>query len=291
MGRKNRFLTVAARQEGLRLGRRGRRLGRGLTALQSAERDMTTTTGYLKRASQRCREIRDRLYPLHDRPYYVFTNAVKALARPDGVVVDAGCGRDASWLRRISPFFGKAVGFDYEIARPAAEGHCWVLRGDAHRIPLASGSVDVIGTISTLEHFADPARVFEEFRRVLRPDGALFVLTVNQYFPPIILGRIFPHRWRQIINSKATHSEPEDTFPAFYRANTRRALERFGERAGFEVRSVRYLNNHPDYFQFSPLLYRMWAALDQGPLRMKRLEWLRHFLLAEYRAIATEPRA
>jgi ubiquinone/menaquinone biosynthesis C-methylase UbiE len=48
------------------------------------------------------------------------------------------------------------------------------LLGDCNEIPLERGSVDVVGAFATLHHLFQPARFFEEARRVLRPGGVLY---------------------------------------------------------------------------------------------------------------------
>jgi SAM-dependent methyltransferase len=48
---------------------------------------------------------------------------------------------------------------------------------DAHRIPLASGSVDAVVVPAVLEHVLDPARVVAEIHRVLRPGGLVYAET------------------------------------------------------------------------------------------------------------------
>lgn len=48
---------------------------------------------------------------------------------------------------------------------------------DAHRIPLASGSVDAVLIQAVLEHVLDPPAVVEEIHRVLRPDGLVYAET------------------------------------------------------------------------------------------------------------------
>jgi ubiquinone/menaquinone biosynthesis C-methylase UbiE len=49
-------------------------------------------------------------------------------------------------------------------------------RFDANAMPMASDSIDVAVFSRSLHHFEDPVRVLRECRRVLRPDGLLFLL-------------------------------------------------------------------------------------------------------------------
>jgi ubiquinone/menaquinone biosynthesis C-methylase UbiE len=59
------------------------------------------------------------------------------------------------------------------LARMHARGtaNAEFLRADAGALPLAGGSVDFIVSTGALHHFAEPAQVFAECRRVLKPGG------------------------------------------------------------------------------------------------------------------------
>lgn len=58
------------------------------------------------------------------------------------------------------------------ISSPAVR----TVQGDAHEIPLADASFDLVYTRYVLEHVADPARVLAEMRRVTRPGGRVAVM-------------------------------------------------------------------------------------------------------------------
>jgi ubiquinone/menaquinone biosynthesis C-methylase UbiE len=50
-----------------------------------------------------------------------------------------------------------------------------VIQGDASRLPFAAGSVDIVVTRGVLHHLPDPTAALAEWRRVLRPGGAVVV--------------------------------------------------------------------------------------------------------------------
>ncbi|HEY5078298.1 MAG TPA: bifunctional demethylmenaquinone methyltransferase/2-methoxy-6-polyprenyl-1,4-benzoquinol methylase UbiE [Opitutaceae bacterium] len=56
-------------------------------------------------------------------------------------------------------------------------------QGDALRIPLADGSFDAVTIAFGLRNMADRAKCLSEIRRVLRPQGRLFVLEFSQPWP------------------------------------------------------------------------------------------------------------
>lgn len=62
----------------------------------------------------------------------------------------------------------------------------WFVRGDARLLPIGSGSIDVVTSFETIEHFDRQEEFVAEVRRVLRPDGCFIVSTPDReiYSPP-----------------------------------------------------------------------------------------------------------
>lgn len=109
--------------------------------------------------------------------------------RPGETVLDIGCGAGMDLLlaaRRVGPT-GKAIGVDMteamiERARAGAAeaglAQVEVRQGDATRLPVESGSVDVVISNGVLNLVAEKEIAFAEIVRVLRPGGRLHLADI-----------------------------------------------------------------------------------------------------------------
>jgi malonyl-CoA O-methyltransferase len=103
------------------------------------------------------------------------------VALEPGVILDVGCGTGHS-SRALKDRFPRARVIALDIAEgmlaEADKRQSWRRRfarvcGDAARLPLAGGSVDLVFSNLTLQWCPDLDAAFAEFRRVLRPRGLL----------------------------------------------------------------------------------------------------------------------
>ncbi len=102
-------------------------------------------------------------------------------------VLDLGCG--GGFMAEALARRGAAVtGVDpsgpalVAARRHAAEGGLAIdyRQGVGEAIPVAAGSLDVVVCVDVLEHVGDLARVLDEVRRVLKPEGRFLFDTVNR---------------------------------------------------------------------------------------------------------------
>ncbi len=230
---------------------------------------------------RRCKDIRDRFYDRNQLPGAVFIREFMCLLSSESTILDIGCGREPLFLHKVSPVVKKAYGIDLEVTAPVVEGNVEVLNGNAEALPLSDQSVDVIAMVNVAEHLPNPGKVLLECKRVLKQGGILMLTTPSKYHLPIVLGRAVPHRIRQWANTVITETEVEDTFPAYYRANSSRALRRLAASAGLHAASIRYLSNHPQYFMFSTLAYRCAVVFERYVLRRRLFGCFRQQILCQ----------
>ena len=101
-------------------------------------------------------------------------SAVAPWLKPDAKLLDLGCGpRDEAVA--ADHYSLRYVGVDY--SSPQAD-----LLADAHSIPFADGTFDVVLSYAVLKHLYNPFVAVQEVTRVLRPGGA-YVAVVSQGEP------------------------------------------------------------------------------------------------------------
>lgn len=123
----------------------------------------------------------------------LLARAIEGLGPQAKTVVDLGCGTGTS-LRLLRPLLPSAchlVGVDVSNvqARQARLSSVPVIVADAARLPFATGSVDLVVNRHVIEHVPDDRLLLREIRRILRPDGLLYLET-----PRRLRGAWFPYR-------------------------------------------------------------------------------------------------
>lgn len=118
-----------------------------------------------------------------------------------GVLLDVGCGTAYYWpllVERCRHLIGvelspamATTGRRHHMSS-AATPRGELLCSDAARIPLASGSVDVMLCIDTLHHLVGVDAFLGEAQRLLRPGGVLVAVEPNVWNPVVFLAHLLP---------------------------------------------------------------------------------------------------
>jgi SAM-dependent methyltransferase len=91
---------------------------------------------------------------------------------PSQTILDLGCG-SGSLPVLLGPL--KVIGVDVDRRALARNASFSCAGADSHRLPFAAASFDLVICHHSLEHFHDVPGTVREIRRVLRPEGRLFV--------------------------------------------------------------------------------------------------------------------
>jgi SAM-dependent methyltransferase len=148
------------------------------------------------------------LDPLHVAKRSLARAMRRAAPRLSGRLLDIGCG-----VKPYAPLLGGVTRY-IGIERPGTLSRsgvvdCWA---DALALPFADAAFDSVLCNEVLEHVTDPARLFAEAARVLRPGGTLVLST--------------PQTW-------GLHEEPHD-----YWRFTRYGLAHLARGAGLTVEEI-----------------------------------------------------
>lgn len=185
---------------------------------------------------------------------------IRAHLRPGMTVLDLGCGRGGA-LEQLGAAVEHPLGLDPDHASLVEHRLPDLPRAVAlaDALPLPARSVDLVLASWVLEHLTDPARVFGEIGRVLRPGGAFIFVAPGARSPAALTNRIFGPLQRWLV-PRLYGREEADAFPVVYRANTRRRIASLASGAGLRLDTLLPIHD-PTYFAFHPLLFRLNAAL------------------------------
>src|SRR6058998_1295603 len=155
------------------------RLGRELEHFDGvAARDTETILGWNSPVGRARADRRGRLF--------VATGRIAPGAR----VLELGCGT-GEFTRRVAPSGARVVALDLSgdllaKARAKLDGAARFVRGNAHVLPFADASFDVVYGCSILHHL-EVGVALREVRRVLRTGGRLVFSEPNLVNPQVLL--------------------------------------------------------------------------------------------------------
>ncbi|MGZ8756203.1 MAG: methyltransferase domain-containing protein, partial [Acidimicrobiia bacterium] len=159
--------------------------------------------------------------------------AARLLRYCDGVsadarILDVGCG-DGFHLRLLRRF-GKptwtleGADIDSRAVQMAARDGLTIHEGNLENLDLPENYYDVVYTLQTIEHVADPYAMLTAIRRVLKPGGRLVIVTDN--VDSLDFGWFKKRYWG------GYH------FPRHWNLFNRGALERLTRRAGYQTEKI-----------------------------------------------------
>jgi SAM-dependent methyltransferase len=128
-------------------------------------------------------EEQERLALLNRITNHAFIDFLALRGTPSILEIGSGLGLLAEQIARLVPD-GAVWGVEYfseqlAAAKKLRQPNLHFIQGDAHRLPFKNGRFDVVYCRYVLEHVADPQRVLQDARRVLKPAGKICVQENN----------------------------------------------------------------------------------------------------------------
>ena len=187
-------------------------------------------------------------------------------------ILDVACGHE-------NPFFAErlraaryVIGLDQDSREVQKnqliqEGHV----GDIHAMPLPDESVDVVVSVDTIEHSAEPDLFLKECHRVLRAGGEAIFATPNllgykNAFAKFSGKRVFDFVW------KASHDRVLE-YGTFYRCNRAGIFRRKAQEVGFQILTITYVPEISWFLSRSPIAFTLAHLYNRvaGRLGLERL--------------------
>ena len=223
--------------------------------------------------------LRERYYRNELHPYRVFEQRVESMVEPGRtVLLDAGCGRTVPVLRKFLGRAARLIGVElveFTDVPVGIETH----NSDLCRLPLPDASVDLVMSRSVFEHLTDPASVYRELARVLRPGGRVVFLTANIWDYGTMVARLVPNRFHAKVVKAVEGRKEEDTFPTAYRTNSRTDVDALALASGFRVQRFEYLSQYPNYLMFNGALFFLGMCFEKLISKVDALRFLRGWIL------------
>ena len=210
-------------------------------------------------------EVTRATLPAHADQYEALAAWIARTAPPLARVVDIGSGDgDDEYSSRVRGLAGCLVGVD---PSPTATPHAnldYLVRSPVEQYARdlePSQRFDVALAIYVAEHVREPLGFLLAAHGVLRPGGALFVLTPNRWHYFGLAARI--SSWLGVdeavlalLRRGRSGRRAVEHHPLVYRMNTLHSLRRCAARAGFTQLEVRHLDNPKLFVYYFP----RWAA-------------------------------
>lgn len=142
-------------------------------------------------------DLNNRLHSIGRDQAWRRAAAQSAGAGPHDIVLDVACGTGDLSLAFTAAGVRRVLGVDFTLGMLCVANQkrgrlreatpCYQA-GDAQRLPVAGGSVDVVSIGFGIRNVVDPGRALKEFFRVLRPGGRLVVLEFSLPSHPLLRG-------------------------------------------------------------------------------------------------------
>jgi SAM-dependent methyltransferase len=199
--------------------------------------------------------------------------------RPAARALDAGCGRTTrlvAYRDQIAELVG--VDIDAEAGAENAALDRFIVADLCVRLPFEDASFDLVYANFVVEHLDAPEAAFREWRRLLRADGALVLLTSNRASPVLAVASLLPRGLRVVLKRAGAGVAERDVIRTRYRANTPRRLTALLAEAGFTPVTVTYVATLHRYAERKPVLGRVLRELEHvmpASLRSTIVGWYR----------------
>jgi SAM-dependent methyltransferase len=133
---------------------------------------------FLKLSKHRTKSNEDYLRFQKFQAKWIIHNSLKKFDLTTKKILDLGSGFGGYSLE-LSQFSKNVYAIDLNISLHPEKGNFFQMIGDCNKLPIKSGSMDIVFCSSLIEHISDPELLISEIQRVLKEKGICYIS-----FPP-----------------------------------------------------------------------------------------------------------
>lgn len=231
-------------------------------------------------------DLRQKYYgdPKYDgtHMYYAW---IRSYLTTTSKVLNIGAGPETnSPVRTLKGEVAEVVGIDID---PIVKENRELDRGLVIKnglFPLEDQSFDIVFCDYVLEHVEHPTLFLSETRRVLKPGGRFFFRTPNLFHYVPLISMATPDWFHKAVANRVRMlpNETHEPWPTFYRMNTRSALQRLSEQAGFSQKEFRMIECEPSYLMFHTVPFYFGLAYERLVNSTQALAGMRVQILGQF---------
>ena len=213
---------------------------------------------------------------------WLFRERIDRHLTPDAVVLDLGAGAGIVEATNLRGKAARVCGIDLD---PRVRDNPFLDEAkitDAGTIPYDDNTFDLVICNNVVEHLEEPVAVFVQVARVLKPGGRFLFKTPNRTHYMPLIARFTPYAFHEAFN-KMRGRERDDTFPTFYRANSKNDAEVAARAAGLVPERIERLEGRPEYLRMTVPTYLAGFLYERTVNATEKLAALRVVLIAELR--------
>ncbi len=174
--------------------------------------------------------------------------------KPSDRLLDYGAGAGILGHMNFRGCCDEVIGVDFDervVENPLLDSGVVMSN---HVIPFEENSFDIVMMNNVGEHLEDPVSCLNEIHRVLKPGGLLAFKTPNRFHYIAVVASITPlwfHKWYNALRDR----DRDDTFPTFYRFNTREKINSSLQLCGFSCVQLNIYESRPEYLRLNAFIY------------------------------------
>lgn len=212
----------------------------------------------------------------------IFREEILSELKSNHIVLDVGAGRGRISEMNFKGLCKKIYGVDPDKGiheNPLIDEGFLGLGGS---MPFFKDNYfDLIFCDNVLEHVENPTLFYKEISRVLKEGGVFISKTPNKYHYMPIIARLTPISFHKFYN-KLRGREYEDTFPTFYKANSKRAYKKFARESNLQFISAKFFSGRPEYLRVFFISY-IFGIIYERVVNFFKIDFFKTIIISKMR--------